>query len=193
MTGIVVEVVAALGISVISGLEIADLTDKAASAIERTALVESNNLVLRSKVVALEEKEAQRRTITTPQETNLINFLQPFSKANFKANNTVGKVRIIVSMLDSEAVGYAVRLGEVLGKCGFHTDISEIMNVNVGLSPQLNGVGMSISVNDSKNPILSGALLDAFRSFDIQPMIVKTNADDSSDVILEINVLHKQE
>ena len=75
MVGIVVEVVAAFGISVISGLEIADLSDKSAAANleakqaakeagranERAAMVESNNAVLslhveelRSNNIALE-------------------------------------------------------------------------------------------------------------------------------------------
>ena len=75
MVGIVVEVVAAFGISVISGLEIADLSDKSAAANneakqaakeagranERAAMVESNKAVLslhveelRSNNIALE-------------------------------------------------------------------------------------------------------------------------------------------
>lgn len=53
MIGIVMEVVAAFLISVISGLEIADLTDKAGKANERAALIESNNLVLQTNVESL--------------------------------------------------------------------------------------------------------------------------------------------
>jgi len=90
MTGIILEVVAALGISIISGLEVADLKDKtaaanreskiagkdAALANERAANLEStnlqmsvqveglrsNNLVLQSNVFALEITLAQIRT-----------------------------------------------------------------------------------------------------------------------------------
>ena len=79
MRGIALEVVAAFGISIISGLEIADFTDKAASAIERTALVESNNLVLRSNVVALEIK-LQPRTITPKQIENFIFLTEKIDK-----------------------------------------------------------------------------------------------------------------
>src|ERR1022692_1180609 len=70
MLGIAIEVVAALGISVISGLEVADLTDKSAAANleakqaekeagqakERAAITDSNNLVLQAKVFRLETK-----------------------------------------------------------------------------------------------------------------------------------------
>lgn len=54
MTGIIFEVVAAFGISLVSGLEIADLSDKTADSKKRTATLESNNLLLRSNVAALE-------------------------------------------------------------------------------------------------------------------------------------------
>jgi hypothetical protein len=53
MAGIIIEVVAALLISIISGLEMASLNDKAEQASERAANTESNNLVLQARVLVL--------------------------------------------------------------------------------------------------------------------------------------------
>ncbi|MBI5774303.1 MAG: hypothetical protein HZA89_11240 [Verrucomicrobia bacterium] len=55
MTGIVVEVVAALGVSIISGLEIAVLNEKSKQ-------LEATNLVLRSNVLVLESQIAETKT-----------------------------------------------------------------------------------------------------------------------------------
>jgi hypothetical protein len=56
MTGIIFEVVAAFGISVISGLEIADLNIKTADAKQRTSLVESTNLMLSIQLESLRKE-----------------------------------------------------------------------------------------------------------------------------------------
>ena len=121
MVGIVMEVIAALGISIMSGLEIADLTDKAeqtrkdaADTRLLAASVEQTNIVLRSNLNALVLK-IQPRIITPEQVTNFI-FL----------TDKIKKIPITVSIgqegFDTES--YAFQLRTMLSQAGFGTNDS---------------------------------------------------------------------
>jgi hypothetical protein len=123
MVGIIVEVIAALGISVISGLEVASLNDKAeqagkdaanaerdaGQANERAANTDSNNLVLRSNVVALEIK-LQPRNITTKQIEDFMFLTDKMSKF---------PIRVRIGSIDS--AGFARRVRFMLNQAGYTT------------------------------------------------------------------------
>lgn len=117
MTGIAFEVVAAFGISVISGLEIASLSDQTAAAQleskraekqageanERASLIESNNIVLR--------KGLQARVITEIQISNFIFLTKNFPKI---------PIRVAASSLASpEADSYAWQLKRMFNLADF--------------------------------------------------------------------------
>lgn len=132
MTGIVVEVVAALGISVISGLEIADLTEKsavanleakpagkdAADAKLLAANTESNNLVLRARVELL-----QARRISIEQEKKFIEILK---------NSPKFPVKVFVGTRDGETEDYANEVRTMLDAAGYGSgktnDITDLGN-----------------------------------------------------------------
>jgi hypothetical protein len=128
--GVIIEVVAALGISVISGLESAALNDKAeqaekdaAQANERAAKFDSDrilvekeadeirgtNFILQAKVLELEAR-TEPRTINPDQRKALIDRLTLCPK---------GKVFVMASVLDAEATAYAEQIEDVLKSSGF--------------------------------------------------------------------------
>lgn len=109
MTGIVIEVVAAFGITVISGLETARLSDKAAfatldakQAANVAALAESNNLVLRLKL--------QPRSITAEQTSNFIFLSEKIKKV---------PIRIHAAQQGDDTYSFAFQLRRMFDKAGF--------------------------------------------------------------------------
>jgi hypothetical protein len=148
MTGIVIEVIAALGISVMSGLEIADLTDKTANANlaakqaesdssearkqageanERAANTESNNLVLQTLVLKLEAK-SRWRTIEPEQKRNFIELTKkvlPFPIRVRMASNA-----------NAETESYGNRIRELLDAAGFIETNKDLAIAN--WPPQMN-------------------------------------------------------
>jgi hypothetical protein len=146
MTGIIIEVVAAFGITVISGLEIASLSDQtalanlaakqakqdAAQANERAsanelavALLTSNNLVLRSNVVEL-EKQMQPRRITDKQLKDFIFLTKYVPKIPIEVVSGIGM---------DERFGYASQIRYMLSQAGFGVEL----DTN---KPSLNGVNV---------------------------------------------------
>jgi len=206
MTGIVFEVVAAFGISVISGLEIADLKDKSAAATleakqaakqageanERAAKFDADrvmvekeaeeirgtNFVLQAKLLELEGKQ-KPRTITSEQQTNLIACL---SRAPQK-----GKINIFASVIDAEALDFALQICDVLTKAGFdaHCPTGFAPDAMISIGPP----GTSIVVKDVKMPSPQGAYLQrCFMSVGIEiPAINSGDANFSSNSV-EIDV-----
>ena len=107
MTGIVFEVVAAFGISIISGLEIAEAT-------ERTERLEAANLLLRSNVVALETK-LQDRKLTSSQSFKLLECLRASPKGYvWVASDTTADPTAM-----KECREYAQQIAGVMTAAGF--------------------------------------------------------------------------
>jgi hypothetical protein len=114
--GVIIEVVAALGISIVSGLESATLSERtsqaekdaavskqeAAQANERAANTESNNLVL--------QKELQPRIITLKQITNFIFLTRKIRKVHVKVAFAYGR---------NETANYAYQIRNMLNEAGF--------------------------------------------------------------------------
>src|SRR5437867_1249925 len=97
MTGIIMEVVAALLISVISGLEIADLQSKTAAANKLAGLANeraSSNELARAEL----EKQIAPRRLSGEQRSKLIKFLSAMPSE---------KVVIVYGAMDSEAKDFA--------------------------------------------------------------------------------------
>jgi hypothetical protein len=116
MTGIVIEVVAALAVSVISGLEMAEANERskvagrqAAEAVAQTKTLESTNLALRVKLVELELR-MQPRIITPEKLTNFIFLTQKLKKV---------PVKILTGFKDDESEGFAAHLRQMLNEAGF--------------------------------------------------------------------------
>jgi hypothetical protein len=119
--GIIIEVVAALGISVISGLETAELTDQSAIAnleakkAEReagqanvlAANTESNNLVLKKDVLKLK----QWRTITAEDKNNFIGLTANISKFPIRVR--------MAANATAEVEGFAIKVRDMLDAAGF--------------------------------------------------------------------------
>lgn len=137
MAGIAIEVIAAFGISIMSGLEIANLNDKSAQsnqlakqaefdadqASERAskldsarAIIEkeaeeirSTNLVLQARLLDLESK-IQPRMITQKQREDFINFL---------TNSPRGSITIGCRHPDAETINFMQQVHSLLADSGF--------------------------------------------------------------------------
>lgn len=150
MTGIVVEVVAALGISIISGLEIADLTDQASIANDdakkavkeavaaklqigqigiTNAQLSLQIEALRSNNLALELK-LQPRIITPTQITNFIFLTEKIPKF---------PIRVSVGDANNETFQFALQIRGLLNKAGYEVPDSDKNSLN-GIFPIPNGV-----------------------------------------------------
>jgi hypothetical protein len=134
MIGIVFEVVAALGISVISGLEIADLSDQTAianheakQAENNAALAESNNLVLRLKL--------QPRSISAEQISNFIFLTEKIRKI---------PIRIHAAQQGDDTFSFAFQLRRMFDKAGFPRYDPGFDMAGVEINPPSQGVSAYI-------------------------------------------------
>jgi hypothetical protein len=128
--GVIIEVIAALGISIISGLESAALGERTSQAekdagFARLQVVslsndtvrvsvnleeaKSNNLILRSNIVVL-ERELQPRRITMEQRTNFIALTQLIPKI---------PIKILIGQEGSDTEDFAKDLREMFTMAGF--------------------------------------------------------------------------
>ena len=116
MTGIVVEVFAAFGISVISGLEIADLKVKAAGANfeAKQAEKEAGQANERAAKLSIElEKLRHPRIITTEQRKKFIEIL-------LEAHNIAKtRIEVITGNTDKETEMFAFQVRKVLDEAGY--------------------------------------------------------------------------
>jgi hypothetical protein len=101
MTGIVVEVVAALGISVISSLEIANLTDKSVSLSFKVEELRQANDEIEAK---------QIRSITLQQRDKFINLVKNYPKC---------PVRVFIQSEEWETKIFAQQIREMLDDAGY--------------------------------------------------------------------------
>jgi hypothetical protein len=102
MRGIIIEVVAALGISIISGLEIAELNDKAeraekdaARANERAAVIESKNAILFSIGERAKESASQANEAAEKSKSDRLSIekqVEEFKQTNLVLQATVLKL-----------------------------------------------------------------------------------------------------
>ena len=141
MTGIVVEVIAALLISIISGLEVANANEKSASANleakqaekaagdarELAVITESNNLVLQTNVLELKIAlgKIQARNINLEQSDAFINFLKN------RPNKHPVKVYVIERDFenDYETRTYAIQIRKLLDGAGYGAKDDEIVKL----------------------------------------------------------------
>ena len=144
MLGIVVEVVAALGVSIISNLESVDLKDRVAKANERVANIESNNAVLvtigeRSKESAAQAIEAAEKAKTEREkaESGRLELEKQILELEARTSSrtisqktretlafdlngvTKGAVEIIMSDNDAECMTFGLEIKKVLLAAGF--------------------------------------------------------------------------
>jgi hypothetical protein len=166
-----------------------DSTTKSAASNElEVAVLTSNNLVLRSNVVAL-EAAVQWRTITPTQETNLINVLKPLAQADLMGNKLVN-VNVPFAT-DFEAFSYAKRIAEVLRKCGLDANFNPqnlFSRPNAAIP-----VGLEFFVKRDRLPSpLAVAIIYSFQTNGI-PMqrTAMSSPPEEGDNILTIWVWHK--
>ena len=157
---------------------------EAAHANERAATVESNNLVLRSNVVAL-ESEMQWRTITPKQETDLIMLLKPAQNAGTKHH-----VIVDFEQTDFEARWYAKRIVDVLKECGFDANSPSQIGFNDPNAPIPVGLGFFTT---GHVPPFALDILIAFRAVGIVPQVAESHRAAADDEVLTIEVWHKPE
>jgi hypothetical protein len=171
MTGIVFEVVAALGISVISGLEIASLNDKAeqagkdaaaakleaGQANERAAMVESNNVAL--------EAQIQPRRIPPEQKEAIRRDLREWRFIREKC-----EVHITVEGYDTEARIFADQIGNLLGE-NFRVFTEEGINA----TPPA-GFGTKFSTHDPASPS-ARSIARALARLPIKPITVEMSTN----------------
>jgi len=154
MVGIVVEVVAAFGISVISGLEIADLSDKSAAANneakqaakeagranERAAMVESNNAVLSLHV---EELRSNNIALERQMQPRLIESSHPIKRLTQFAGT---KAKIICAT-GGDCASTANQITAILQSAKWNVEVIRTEKavppgVLVGLSSSTNGLNL---------------------------------------------------
>ena len=155
MVGIVVEVVAAFGISVISGLEIADLSDKSAAANleakqaakeagranERAAMVESNNAVLSLHV---EELRSNNIALERQMQPRLIESSHPIKRLTQFAGT---KAKIICAT-GGDCASTANQITAILQSAKWNVEVIRTEKavppgVLVGLSSSTNGLSLT--------------------------------------------------
>ena len=116
MTGIVFEVIAALGISIISGIEMANLDDEAslakeqsANANERASMVQSNNLVLEKEVLKLRNPSV----ITDDERETFVKILSDIH------NQAKIPIEVIVGSNDRNTERFAFQIRKILDEAGY--------------------------------------------------------------------------
>jgi hypothetical protein len=175
MRGIIIEVVAALGISIISGLEIADLTDKSAAANLAAKQAEkdsSDAKVLVANIGTTNEQlslqiEELRKTNDTLEATMLgiKNTVGDITRERFTDTNLVTTLRqfaddhkgvtvIVVSLPESEPMRAASRLVANFASGGF--------NVNGANLGKVYFDGVTIEFDDNNLMPVALLLLKAF-------------------------------
>ena len=203
--GLVIELGANQRARLISSADNASLHKQASEAVreatlarERTAVTESNNLMLRSNVAEL-ELAVQWRTITKDQEANLVKFFRNSRPllSGLQAQNT-NLVSVQTEQTDVEAFWYSKRIVEVLRKCGFNASLEMRLSFP---DPERSGpfVGLAFTVKNaysSANGLFlpakgnAGVIWAAFRGNGMEPTSVWTDTN-MVDGDLRILVGHK--
>jgi len=183
-------------------LEIPDAakTDKEASEFRSiAATTESNNLVLRSNIVAL-EAAVQWRTIT-PTQKDLMKF-KVVSEISHISTNTIqlptkNIIEVRVMENDLEARMFAGSIVDALKNCGFNAVLRSTMGFIAPDSKLFVGLGFIIKERMDINgrTLLkgnAGLAIYAFESIGLEPTYLNSDAnmDDGSMII---NVGHKPE
>jgi hypothetical protein len=140
--------------------------------------IRSTNLVLQAKLLEL-EGNMKPRTITSEQQTNLIACL---SRAPEK-----GKIDVFASVLDVEAVGFAIQISNVLAQAGFevHCPTGLTPDAMVSIGPP----GTCIAVKDVKKPSPQGAYIQrCFMSVGIEMPAMNSGDANISSNSVEISV-----
>ena len=139
MTGIVVEVVAAFGITVLSGLEVAALNDEAAKA--------------RLRVAELETK-LRHRQIRSEDRQKFVALL---------ANAPKGKVEVTFSMgAGDEIADYAEQIRRMIGAAGY--DVGRACGFVQAPIPKVMGIGVW---NATNQPPFAGQMQAALKAIGI--------------------------
>lgn len=122
--------------------EAAKSDNEVADTKERTALVESNNLVLRSNVVALELK-IQPRTITGIQREKFIKLLTDVPKC---------PIRIHCGNVDNETRNYANQLRGMLDAAGYNATNGVVFDLgNRVTTSHFSGVDLQCVITNLQN------------------------------------------
>jgi hypothetical protein len=165
MAGVVIEAVAALLLSVFSGLAIADSKERATNAEKlaidgkvKIATLQSTNLLLqaafwetRSNVLALEAKQKDR-TITAEQRKSFIDFLR---------NAPKGKIRQGTRHADRETTVFATKIFDMLSAADYPSEST--MNYPENMVAQNEGSSVMILYDTRTNaPPYLDALWAAF-------------------------------
>ena len=127
--------------------ETAFFSNQAAESNERSKRLESENLLLRSKV-AEHESRLQPRRITPTRKTMVSALLK---------TSTNGKVSVAADLMgrNSEILGYATDVRDMMTNAGF--DVGELENL---YSPKESApLGISVCVRDWDNPITNAAII----------------------------------
>ncbi len=160
VVGLAIEFKGTHNVTRFSDAENARLTNEAAN-------TESNNLVLRSKVVVLELK-LQPRTIS---DTNILKFISLLKDA------PKGKVRIVYAATGNEIRNYIDQIRGMLDRAGYGTGDPESVEFKPGVSVNhAYDSGVVILVNNQENaPPYFGPIQQAFTTIGITTFGFITN------------------
>ena len=196
--GLAIELLGSFSAERLQSKENATLESIAAQANERTssnelqvAILESNNLVLRSNVAVL-EKAVEWRTITPTQEKILIALLKPIAQAQHIF--TTNLVIVDVDKTDFEAERYATRITSVLRECGFPVSFTP----NIWWHPEeyRNRVGLEIYGDGMNSASFEQVIFSAFAQANVSDLghpIIRTNGVNNGSGLVHIWVFHKPE
>ncbi|HWY29471.1 MAG TPA: hypothetical protein VNX46_01875 [Candidatus Acidoferrum sp.] len=156
---------------------------KAAQANERTATIESNNLVLQAKV-----EQLKARRISVKQEKDFIDLLKFSNK---------GPVRVLVGPKDSETEEYAREVRAILDESGYYNGRTN--NIEYGDFNYVGGIGdtnevlpLGVVVYATNNDALSMNLPGVKFTYRNGLTIMSTQLDETNSVIALIdNALNK--
>jgi hypothetical protein len=179
MTGIVVEVVAALGISVISGLEIADLSDQTAVANReaKDAEKQAGEANLRASTNELAALALQREVlrlknpaiITDDQRQKFIDILSDWH------NYSKTRIEVVDGNIDKPTEQFAFQIRALLDEAGYGSNTSKYQLPIIPIAT--NGICISFRPPDVKLPAFEwrGAVVRKIPDTEVTPLPVSTN------------------
>lgn len=145
-----------------------------------TALLESNNLVLRSNVAAL-EAAVQWREISVAQRANLLPILKAFNRAN---PGVPASVILISEQSNLEAMSYARQFRDLLNESGFKVNLSPRMTLeDPRIEKPEQGVICAIRIGADEKAQVSLAILNVMLQNGI-PIIFRGASKEISGVSL---------
>jgi hypothetical protein len=165
MIGVVIEAIAALVLSVLSGLAIADSNERAAKLEDRATIAESNVVAMKLKL--------QDRHVTDRQKKILASVL---------ANATKGAVMVGTRHPDRETTTYASEIALFMSDMGFTIKSSINYFDNIYVFNQNSSIGIIVD-NFTNSPPNTALFNQAFGAADMNPTLFPMLRDQFGSVV----------